>query len=87
MVPTLVDGQEILVRLYRPSHHEVNVGDVILIQHPIQSGIQMVKRVSSIDDEDSITVRGDKEEESTDSRHFGRIRKRHILGVVDCSFP
>ena len=87
MLPTLVDGQEILIHPYRPSDHEVKVGDVVLIQHPIQSAVQMVKRISSIDDEDTFTVRGDNADESTDSRQFGRIRKRHILGIVDCSFP
>ena len=87
MLPTLADGQEILVYPYRPSEHEVKVGVVLLIQHPIQSDVQMIKRISSIDGEDAITVRGDNASESTDSRQFGRIRKRHILGIVDCSFP
>ena len=87
MLPTLTEGQEILVRPIESSRHQFEAGTIVLMQHPIQSDVQMIKRITSIDDEDAITVLGDNADESTDSRQFGRVRKRHILGVVVCTFP
>ena len=87
MLPTLTEGQEILVRPIESSRHPFEAGTIVLMQHPIQSDVQMIKRITSIDDEDAITVLGDNADESTDSRQFGRVRKRHILGVVVCTFP
>ena len=63
MLPTLAEGQEILVRPILSSRHQFEAGTIVLIQHPIQSGVQMIKRITSIDDEDAITVLGDNADE------------------------
>jgi hypothetical protein len=57
------------------------VGDVVALRDPRQPDRTIVKRVTSIVG-DAITVRGDNGAESTDSRTFGPVGHRDILGRV-----
>jgi signal peptidase I len=79
MAPTLLAGDWALAvnpgRLQR--------GVVVVIEHPLRPGFEMVKRITGVPDEltpdgrilgeEEWWVEGDNRAESTDSRHFGPV--------------
>jgi nickel-type superoxide dismutase maturation protease len=74
MMPTLRPGQIVLITpLVR-----LLPGKVVMARFNNQEVIKRVKRVSP----EGITVEGDNPDQSTDSRHFGPVDPRSILGVV-----
>lgn len=75
MFPTLKKGQDILSVNW---FYKVRTGDLVVIKI---NGKEMVKRVQKIAG-DHIFVKGDNMGESTDSRHFGPVRKDQIIGKV-----
>jgi len=87
MVPTLMPGDWALAvtrRRYRR-------GDVVVVEHPGRPGYEMVKRVlggpheavgERLLAEDEFWVVGDREDVSTDSRHFGPVRREQVKAKV-----
>ena len=87
MVPTLMPGDWALAvtrRRYRR-------GDVVVVEHPGRPGYEMVKRVLGGPHElvgerlladDEFWVVGDREDVSTDSRHFGPVRREQVRANV-----
>jgi nickel-type superoxide dismutase maturation protease len=71
MEPALQPGDRLLVVARRP-----RVGDVVALQH---DGRVLVKRVAAIDGR-HVTVHGDNADASTDSRSFGAVSLRSVLG-------
>lgn len=80
MWPTLNNGDTVLV-MPRPTIRE---GDIILANHPYKSSVKIVKRVAEILPDGALILRGDNPVESTDSRSFGSISKRDVVGKVIC---
>jgi len=81
MFPTLHNGDWILVE---DGYYETNppvCGELVLMAHPEQSGLVMVKRVSTIDN-DRVFVLGDNQSHSTDSRHFGWVHREKLTARV-----
>lgn len=88
MVPTLVPGDWALaagdVRLAR--------GDVVVVEHPGRPGYEMVKRLTAVPGDrvsgdrllgaDEYWVEGDHATASTDSRHFGSVRRDELTARV-----
>jgi phage repressor protein C with HTH and peptisase S24 domain len=75
MSPRLRPGQILLaVHLFRRLHP----GQVVIIRH---DGKEKVKRIERIED-DRIFVIGDNLVASTDSRHFGWLKRREIVARV-----
>ena len=77
MLPTLQPGDRLLVAGIlrgRP-------GDVVAVVDPRDGGRTMVKRVTAVDG-DGVTVLGDNPPASTDSRTFGPVPRRLLLGRV-----
>lgn len=88
MQPTLKAGTEILVDCRLRARSSIRVGDVIYMRHPIDSATRMIKRVVAYDAPTGrYTVHGDNPSQSTDSRSFGAIGQKHVLGRVCCTFP
>lgn len=87
MMPTLLPGDWALAvgrRRYRR-------GDVVVVEHPGRPGYEIVKRVAGVPGErigervlgsDEYWIEGDRDEASTDSRHFGPVRGEHLKAKV-----
>lgn len=78
MIPALMPGDVILART-----REVSVGDIVLAD---RNGKEIIKRVKRVEDGGYYLV-GDNSQESTDSRHYGKIAKSDILGTIMIVLP
>ena len=77
MEPTLAEGDRLLVvRAWR-----VGPGDLVAFHDPREPRRLLVKRVTSILGDD-VMVHGDNPPASTDSRAFGPVSRRALLGRV-----
>jgi nickel-type superoxide dismutase maturation protease len=80
MLPGLKDGDVVLVDPYAA----LEIGDVVLARHPFKKSVQIIKRIKEISPENRYFLVGDNLEESTDSRSFGAIPAKDILGKAVC---
>ena len=81
MSPTLRAGDHLILdpRAYRA--RAAAVGDVVVARHPLFGSEHIVKRVARCDG-DRVWLSSDNAEEGTDSRSFGPVPHRLILGRV-----
>lgn len=75
MLPTLKPGQDVLVWCWL---NKYKVGDIVVIR---KNGRKMIKRIQKINSR-TIFVVGDNLKVSTDSRKFGQIPFKDIIGKV-----
>ena len=80
MLPLLENGEVVLVK----KGVDVNEDDVVIAQHPHHEEIEMVKRIAGIHDKKFYSLLGDNPEESSDSREFGLVEEKLIIGKVVC---
>jgi len=89
MRPTLLPGDRLLVdrRAYRD--RPPRVGELVVLVDPEDLNRWLVKRVSRVDPAGgSVEVRGDAAEMARDSRRFGPVPARSVIGrVYRCYFP
>lgn len=87
MVPTLMPGDWALAVARRRFRR----GDIVVVEHPGRPGYEMVKRIKGMPSErvgdrtltdDELWVEGDREDASTDSRHFGPVRREQVKAKV-----
>lgn len=87
MAPTLLPGDWALAVARRRTGR----GDVVVVEHPGRPGYEMVKRVTALPGErvgvrtledDEYWIEGDREDASTDSRHFGPVRREQLKARV-----
>lgn len=82
MVPTLLSGDRVLVwRGVGPFRPPIRVGDLVAVADPHDPGRVMVKRVAGVAGTE-VSVLGDNEAASTDSRHFGPVSAAAVRGRV-----
>lgn len=86
MIPQLQPGEEILFNPHAYQKQIPKVGDIVVAQHPYQT-IRVVKRVAIVLADGSCFLQGDNKSASTDSRSYGFIPFKHILGRVTSKFP
>jgi nickel-type superoxide dismutase maturation protease len=86
MLPLLQPGDEILLDSDAYRKYLPQIGDIIVIMHPLQSNLTIVKRITAINNHDGYFVTGDNSTASTDSRHWGTIKFSDILGKVTSQF-
>lgn len=86
MEPTLRAGMKIWVNRFYYNFKRPRAGDLILACHPY-SGIPVVKRIQTIIGKKLFLI-GDNATKSTDSRHFGPLNKKVLLGkIIQRSIP
>lgn len=86
MLPLLQPGDEILINPFAYQKSSPQINDIIVIQHPLQKNLPIVKRINAIKDGDRYFVTGDNSKASTDSRHWGTIKFSDIMGKVTSQF-
>ncbi len=83
MVPTLRPGDRLWVDRSAYRHRPPVVGDVIVLVDPAAPGRWLVKRVAAVDPgSGTADVRGDAVDFARDSRKFGPVPLRSIVGRV-----
>jgi len=82
MEPLFRAGQYVLVNRRAYLQKKPRTGDVVVVRDPRQASRLLLKRISSVADEESYFVFGDNAISSTDSRVFGSVSKDSIVGKV-----
>jgi len=82
MRPALEPGDYVLVNRWAYKFHPPVKGDLVVVQDPETPQRFLVKRVSDVPDATQIRVAGDNADRSRDSRAFGPISLREIVGKV-----
>lgn len=78
MRPTLAPGDRVLaLRRWR----RLRAGDIVLVRDPREPTRWIVKRCVAMD-AGTVTLRGDNESASTDSRAFGPVRATDVRWLV-----
>ena len=79
MLPVLKDGDLVLIN----PHADLQVGDIVLAQHPFKQSVKIIKRIAEILSGERYILLGDNLDESSDSRNFGAIAAKDILGKAE----
>ncbi|MCD9188740.1 MAG: nickel-type superoxide dismutase maturation protease [Pyrinomonadaceae bacterium] len=79
MLPILKNGDLVLINL----NFDPKIGDIVLADHPFKKSVKILKRVKEITAENRYFLIGDNPNESTDSRSFGTILRKDILGKIE----
>jgi mitochondrial inner membrane protease subunit 1 len=75
MVPTLLPGDRLVVLPLPPA-----AGRLLVVRDPRAPARLLVKRCARVLPDGSVDVRGDAPDGSTDSRHFGPVPRRLVVG-------
>lgn len=81
MAPAFKEGDRLFASPIPYWFFSPRAGDAVILLHPFQKKC-ILKRIKTVLPEERYLVAGDNEEESTDSRSFGSVSKRHIIGKV-----
>lgn len=87
MSPVLRPGEEVLVDPGAYRRRPPQPGDIVVVQHPYQSDLRLIKRVVEVLDDGCFRLAGDNSAESSDSRAFGPMSPALLLGRVTSRFP
>lgn len=79
MFPVLKAGDLVLINPYA----ELQIGDIVLAQHPFKQSVKIIKRIAEILNSEKYFLLGDNLSESSDSRSFGAISAKDILGKAE----
>ena len=86
MLPLLKANEEILVASKAYINSLPSVGDIVVLEHPQNSQLIIVKRIAAIDCDNNCFLLGDNPNESSDSRHWGTIKSSDLIGKVTSRF-
>lgn len=86
MLPLLQPGEEVLIDPLAYVDRHPSLGDVVVAEHPKRPNLRLVKRVIAVLDTGDCLLVGDNPDASTDSRNFGAVSQRNILGKVTSRF-
>lgn len=86
MVPTLKEGDTVLVNLRAYRSHPPQPDDVVMALHPNLPDQKIFKRVQFVNEYGRVYLIGDNKTESNDSRDFGPLAPECILGRVSSRF-
>ena len=81
MVPTLQPGDRLLVDVVSYRQRPPSVGEIVVLVDPEVPERWLIKRVAAVDlARGTVDVRGDAVDRARDSRRFGPVPIRSILG-------
>lgn len=80
MSPVLKDGDAILIA----PREKVSEGDIVLAAHPFQQSVKILKRLKNFTETGDLYLVGDNPAESTDSRTFGAVPSKNLIGKASC---
>ena len=83
MVPTIEPGD--IVAIAPAADALPEPGTLVLVRDPEEPSRTLIKRVGSRG-QDTFAVSSDCPTEGRDSRHFGSLRREHLLGIVRASW-
>lgn len=81
MLPTLKPEEDVLVAPVNKTT-ALLPGDIVVCFHPLRPGVRMVKRVSETFYDGGCYVLSDNAAEGSDSRSFGVVDRKLIVGRV-----
>ena len=87
MFPILKPGDEVLVDTKAYHHFAPEIGDMVVAEHPHRQELKIIKWVAFVDEKGDCFLVGENKEESTDSRSFGLVNRKRIIGKVKSKFP
>ncbi len=76
MFPALKEGDAVLINRSK----KVSEGDIVLAKHPFKESVKILKRVKNFDENGDLFLTGDNGDESTDSRTFGAVPLKYLIG-------
>ena len=79
MFPALKEGDLVLVN----PHAELEIGDIVVARHPFKTSVNLIKRIAEILPGERYVLLSDNLDDSTDSRQFGAIPAKDILGKAE----
>lgn len=80
MLPALKDGEAVLIN----PNAKVAAGDIVLANHLYKESVKILKRVKEFNEKGDLFLVGDNPKESTDSRTFGAVPLKYVIGKVTC---
>jgi signal peptidase I len=82
MFPTYSDGESINLKKFC-SNHKINIGDIVVFNHPLRKNFKLLKRVKKLVGKDKLFVEGDNTDflSSEDSHNFGLINRKAIIAI------
>ncbi|ABI47899.1 nickel-type superoxide dismutase maturation protease [Synechococcus sp. CC9311] len=81
MWPTLKPKDPVIVRPLNQHSEVPPIGAIIVCIHPHQPSCRVIKRLSAVTD-NQLTILGDYPDASTDSRQWGIISRKCLIGEV-----
>lgn len=87
MAPSLKPHQEVLINLRAYNNVPPLPGDIVVAYHPAQANLLIVKRILFVEEDGRCYLHGDNTIKSSDSREFGLVSQKHIIGKVHCLLP
>jgi nickel-type superoxide dismutase maturation protease len=81
MAPRLPPGARVVARPVDGAT-QLHVGDVVVARRSDRPGLEIVKRIHSIDSDGTVFLLGDNPAASADSRDFGAVTRQHIVARI-----
>lgn len=81
MEPAIKEGSTLLVSRYHYFFRKPKANEIVILHDPTDLKRFIIKRIKGVK-ENKIFVVGDNEKESIDSRQFGWVDKKDIVGKV-----
>ena len=81
MAPTLVPGDRVLITPMQAQATLPAPGSIVVARRPDRTTTRIIKRLADIED-GGLVLLGDNPGASTDSRQFGVVPRRLLIGVV-----
>lgn len=87
MQPILMPGDLVLVDRRAYTADLPKPGDVVVARHPHQKNLTIIKRVVAVSEDERLDLRSENSGAGSDSRQFGLIPRRLLIGRVTSRIP